>query len=188
MEKEKKQDLFSRKSRFDKTVEAAALVSGAATIGMASYAYGQYRAAEKHSNHEAVSQQDVDINTGKTPVDPDMEEQDVSGSVKEENTNVPDKETADRPEPIAHTDGIDFVIQVENTTPTERNITTDAPVAVVVPEPAAGNLPEPILPEPELGAECEIADREFASAGAIRTSGDEYIDFIANDIQQDLFG
>ena len=85
-------------------------------------------------------------------------------------------------------DGIDFVIQVENTTPTERNITTDAPVAVVVPEPAAGNLPEPILPEPELSAECEIADREFASAGAIRTSGDEDIDFIANDIQQDLFG
>lgn len=193
MEENKQQGQPLKKGKPDKmkTAGVASHVAGAAGIGAASYAYGKHRASEEGPDNEMTGRRDED--TEKKRVDREEQEQTAENQVQENgNNNVPDGEVVAEPEPIAHTDGIDFVVRVDDTGRADEAVFSEDPVTVTEVEPIevepVADFPEPVLPEPNLIAGNGIDETDFVTAGADTASCEIPNDFIGNGIQQDLLG
>ena len=182
MEEKNQQEQPLKKNKVDqkKMTDVASHVVGGVGIGVASYAYGASRTSKGDIPDDPV------VHEGEIIEQTIPEEEPVADVIvqEEENAGTSDEEVVVEPEPIVHTDGIDFELHTDEI-PVEEEIVEVTPVThseenvdivlVDIPEP---ELEEPEFPENEFFAECDNGN----IAEDIIT-GD-----IGSDIQQDLFG
>lgn len=168
MEEKKQQEQSPKKNKSDKmkTTHVAGHVVGAAAIGAGSYAYGQHRTSADDSGNEATGRWNEEAENTRTTQEEKTEQATDAQGRENEGNGIPSGDAVVEPEPIVHTDGIDFTVRVDDAGQVNEVVSDDESIAVVEAEPVVADLPEPTLPEPDL-----IAD-----------------DFIGNTIQQDLFG
>jgi len=172
--KQKEQSKENGKSSKSKIVNGAANIITAAGIGAASYAYGQSRTTEQEDDTQDSTAHDVAADNGIKPQEDEQMQNDEVQSVEEATDDTTTDDVITGPEPIASTDGIDFVVQVDD----ENNI-----VSTDTNEPTDIVLPEPEIPISGVAVVDEVGISVDDSDVAINDNPD---DFIGNDIQQDL--
>jgi len=180
METTRPKEQPKEKGKFSKSkiVNAAANVITAAGIGVASYAYGQSNATEQESDTQDSTSHNGAANNSVEPKDDEQIPNDDTQSVEviQEDSAVDD--TIIEPEPIASTDGIDFVVQVDE----ENNV-----VSIDSDEPIVPNIPEAELPTSDIAVIDEVdTNVDFVNNNDEVAINDNPNDFIGNDIQQDL--
>lgn len=201
MEEKKKetQPLGKGQAEKSKMANVAGHVVGGAGIGAAAYAYGAHRTTTKEETVDSGK----DVKGQDIPKEEPIEEVTIQA---EETVETSQEEVVVEPEPIVHTDGIDFELQV-NELPEEVNVegievgqpSEDVEVFLVdVPEPDfpgsddAGGviiIDEPVRPEEEILIDPVLPEDElFADGNSGINPDDIVINDIGSDIHQDLMG
>lgn len=202
MEEKKKetQPLGKGQAEKSKMANVAGHVVGGAGIGAAAYAYGAHRTTTEEET----------VISGNNEKEKDIQKEEPVEEVTiqaEETVETPEEEVVVEPEPIVHTDGIDFELQVDELPEGEVNVegvdveqpAEDVEVFLVeVPEPEFPEveetggvvvIDEPVQPEEEIFVDPAIPEDEFFADG---NSGidpnDIVINDIGSDIQQNLMG
>lgn len=202
MEEKKKetQPLGKGQAEKSKMANVAGHVVGGAGIGAAAYAYGAHRTTKEEET----------VVSGNNEKENDIQKEEPVEEVTiqtEKTVETPEEEVVVEPDPIVHTDGIDFELQLEELPEEEVNVegvevgqpegNVDV-VLVEVPEPEFPNMEdtgnvvvidEPVLPEEEIPIiPAEPEDELFADGNSGIAPNDFVINDIGNDIHQDLMG
>lgn len=196
--KQETQPLGKGKADKSKMANVAGHVVGGAGIGAAAYAYGAHRTPEEETT-----------DSGKDVIEKNIPEEEPVEEViiQEENVETFEEEVVVEPEPIVHTDGIDFELQVNELPEEEENGETvqleqpeeDVDVVLVdMPEPVLPDLDdaadvilieEPVQPEGEIIIDSPIPEDELFADGSNGIDPDDVvINDIGSDIHQDLIG
>lgn len=199
--KQETQPLGKGQAEKSKMVNVAGHVVGGVGIGAAAYTYGAHRTT---TEEETVDPGKKDVSEKDLPEEDPVEEVTIQAEETVENS---EEEVVVEPEPIVHTDGIDFELHVDELPEEEVNdegvqieqSAEDVDVFLVeVPEPEfpgsddAGDvivIEEPVQPEEEFMIEpISPEDELFADGNCGIDPDDVMINDIGSDIHQDLMG